>query len=153
EPDPQVMGFFNEAKAVLAGATDDPLGRISYAERAVEHFEDAGDLRNACLARLSQGFAEVEFGAAEDATITLFRAREIADAIGLNNSIPVARAQLGRALGRLGQLDEAVVHLETAYQAFDRQRNVRLSGMARVYLAELYLLSQAPEAALQSADR
>lgn len=153
EPDPQVMGFFNEARAVLAGATEDPVGRITYAERAVDHFEDAGDARNACLGRLSQGFAEVEFGALEDAVITLSRAREVAERMGLTNSIPVARAQLGRALAYLGKLQEAEAHLEEAAGAFDRQKNLRLAGMTRVYLAELQLISGEPEAALESARR
>ncbi len=153
EPDPHVMGFFNEARAVLAGATEDPVGRISYAERAVEHFDDAGDARNACLGRLSQGFAEVEFGALEDAVVTLNRAREIAERMNLTNSIPVARAQLGRALARLGKLHEAEAHLEFSAHAFDRQKNVRLAGMTRVYLAEFHLLAGHPEAALQSARR
>lgn len=153
EPDPQVMGFYNEARAVLAGATEDPVGRITYAERAVEHFEDAGDARNACLGRLSQGFAEVEFGALEDAVVTLKRAREVAERMGLTNSIPVARAQLGRALASLGKLEEAEHHLEAAAHAFERQKNVRLAGMTRIYFAELHLLSGQPEAALQSALR
>lgn len=153
EPDPQVLGFYNEARAVLAGATEDPVGRITYAERAVEHFEDAGDARNACLGRLSQGFAEVEFGALEDAVLTLKRAREVAERMGLTNSIPVARAQLGRALGYLGQLEEAELHLEAAAHAFDRQKNVRLAGMTRLYLAEVLLIAGQPEAALQSALR
>lgn len=153
EPDPQVMGFYNEARAVLAGASEDPVGRITYAERAVEHFEDAGDSRNACLGRLSQGFAEVEFGALDSAVVTLSRAHEVAERMGLTNSIPVARAQLGRALTYLGKLQEAEPHLEAAATTFDRQKNVRLAGMTRIYLAEHQLIAGQPEVALESALR
>jgi len=147
EPDPQVMGYYHEALAVFAGANGDPVGRIVEAETAIQSFEDAGDLRNACLGRLSKGFAEVEFGANQDARITLERALEVARRMDLSNSVPVARAQLGRALGRLGEVGEGMEHLHSAAAAFDRQRNVRLSGMSRLYLAELHLLSDNLEAA------
>lgn len=153
EPDPHVMGFFFEAKAVLAGASDDPVGRIEHAERAVECFEDAGDLRNACLGRLSQGFAEVEFGSNVEALRTLDEALDIASRMNLRNSIPVARAQLGRAMGRLGRVEEATGHLEAAVRAFDRQKNMRLSGMSRLYLAEVLLMSGQIDAALDCVER
>ncbi len=153
EPDPQVLGFYCEAQAVLAGASEDPVGRITYAERAAEHFEDAGDLRNACLLRLSQGFAEVEFGANDQARTTLLNALQVAEQMGLSNSIPVANAQLGRVLVRLGEWEKGLVLLESASAAFDRQKNVRLSGMTRVYESEAHICQGNLDAALESATR
>lgn len=151
EPDPRLMGFVSEARALIAGGSEDPLGRIEHAEQAASHFEHAGDLRNACLARLSLGFAEVEFGATHDAVITLEEALRVAERMGLENSVPVAQAQLARALGRLGEVERARELLSSATGSFDRQRNVRLSGMSRLYLAELCAfegeLSQARQAA------
>lgn len=152
EPDPHVMGHYHEALAVLSGADGDPVKRISETETAIQNFEDAGDLRHATLARLSKGFAEVEFGANDDALVTLNRALEVSRHMDLDNSIPIARAQLGRALGRKGKVDEAIEHLHAALAGFDRQKNLRLSGMGRLYLAELHLVTENVDAA-QSATR
>lgn len=153
QPDPQVMGFLCEARALLCGAKEDPLGRISHAERSVQYFEDAGDYRNACLARLSQGFAEIEFGANQEAIVTLQEALRIAQQMGLENSIAVAELQLGRALARTGDPHEGLDLLERAGVAFDRQRNVRLAGVARIYQAEVHLMIGATEAAHGSCER
>lgn len=139
EPDPRVLGFLEEARAVLAGALGDPVGRVTYADAGVQHFELAGDHRNACFLRLSQGFAEVELGENRRAVVSLTEAVRVAERMGLENSIPVGQAQLGRALFRLGKPDEAEKLLEQAASTFDRQKNVRLAGMTRIYLAELAL--------------
>lgn len=148
EPAPRLLGFLDEARAVFAGASGDPMGRVVFAEASVEHFELAGDHRNACLLRLSQGFAEVEFGANQRAVSSLVEAVRIAERMGLENSIPVGQAQWGRALARLGQREEARKLLEQAAGTFERQKNVRLAGMCRIYLTELSLM----EGDLQTAE-
>lgn len=153
QPDPHVMGFIAEAQALLHGATNDPVGRISFATRATIHFEDAGDLRNSCLLRLSQGFAEIELGANESAISTLTEALRLATEIGLENSLPVAQAQLGRAHARTGDGHEALTLLQQAATAFDHQKNVRMAGIARVYLAEAHLILGQPELALDASRR
>ncbi len=140
EPDPRVLGFLEEARAVFAGASGDPIGRVVYADAGVQHFELAGDHRNACFLRLSQGFAEVEFGENERAITSLAEAVRVAERMGLENSIPVGQAQWGRALGRLGRHEEAEKLIEQAASTFDRQKNVRLAGMCRIYLAEQALV-------------
>ncbi len=152
EPDPRVLGFLEEARAVFAGARGDPIGRVVHADAGVQHFELAGDYRNAGFLRLSQGFAEVEFGENERALKSLAEAVRVAERMGLENSIPVGQAQWGRALGRLGRVEEAEKLLEQAASTFDRQKNVRLAGMARVYLAEL-ALTQGDLASAEDAAR
>ncbi|HXS19258.1 MAG TPA: protein kinase, partial [Polyangiaceae bacterium] len=107
EPDPRVLGFIEEARAVVAGAEGDPIGRIVHADASVQYFELAGDHRNACFLRLSQGFAEVELGDNERAVTSLTEAVRVAERMGLENSIPVGQAQLGRAKMRLGLAEEA----------------------------------------------
>ncbi len=137
-PSPGVLAWLCEARAVLAGATDDPVGRIELAESAATRFEEAGDLRNACLQRVSLGFAQVEFGAYREAERSLREALGVAQRLALSNSIPLAQAHLARALSQCGRIEEALELEAAAIAAFDQQGNLRLAGIARVYLARMH---------------
>jgi tetratricopeptide (TPR) repeat protein len=137
-PNPGVLAWLCEAQAVLAGATDDPVGRIELAESAALRFEEAGDLRNACLQRVSLGFAQVEFGAHREAERSLREALDVAQRLALSNSIPLAQAHLARALGLSGRAAEGIELENAAVATFDRQGNLRLAGISRVYLARLH---------------
>lgn len=159
-PDPGMLGWLLEARAVLAGATDNPVGRMDLAEAAANRFEEAGDLRNACLQRVSLGFAQVEFGAFAEAERWLREALTVAERMALSNTVPIARAQLGRAVAHQpgadaaqGSLEEALALQNQAVAAFDQQGNLRLAGMARVYLAQSHLSLGQLEAAEAAARR
>jgi tetratricopeptide (TPR) repeat protein len=88
------------------------------------------------LQRTSLGFACVETGANALAEQALSQVIEQGERLSLWNSIPIAKAHLGRALMRRGQLTEAVALEEKAVEQFDEQENQRLGGMARCYLAQ-----------------
>jgi tetratricopeptide (TPR) repeat protein len=135
--EPAVMGWVFEARAVRAGTGRDPSARVALAEAAAEQFRRAGDLRNACLQQTSLGFACVETGANAEAEQALSAVLSVGERLGLSNSIPIARAHLGRALARRGEVDQARELLTQAVEAFDEQGNQRLGGMARCYLAEV----------------
>ncbi len=133
--DPAVAAWVLEARAVWAGAADDPGARIELADAAADSFEQAGDLRNACLQRVSVGYAYVEIGAYDLAERALRGALVVGERMGLDNAVGVARAQLGRALARRGALDEGRAVEEDAVKALEAQGNRRLEGIARSYLA------------------
>ncbi|MFZ5891088.1 MAG: protein kinase domain-containing protein [Myxococcota bacterium] len=137
--DPATLGWVFEARAVSAGTGRDPSARVSLAEEAARKFTLAGDLRNACLQETSLGFACVETGANAQAEQALTSALALGERLGLSNSIPIARAHLGRALARRGETQRARSLLEQAVQAFDEQGNQRLGGMARCYLSQVLL--------------
>lgn len=155
-PDPGMLGWLLEARAVLAGALDDPVGRMELAEAAANHFEEAGDMRNACLQRVSLGFAQVEFGAFAEAERSLQEALVVAERMALSNTVPIAQAQLGRALAHQGRAREAIELEHAAIAAFDQHGNRRLAGMARTYIARAYLelgeLTAAENAARQAVE-
>ena len=65
--DPAIAGWVLEARAVSAGSAGDPGARVRLADAAAESFETAGDLRNACLQRVSVGYAYNEIGAYAEA--------------------------------------------------------------------------------------
>jgi hypothetical protein len=152
-PDSAVLGWLLEARAVLAGASGDPVGRIELAEAAANRFEEAGDLRNACLQRVSLGFAQVEFGAFEEAEHALREALMVAERMELSNTVPIAKAQLARAIAEQERTEEALALASDAVAAFDQQGNRRLAGMSRVYLAQIQLTLGQVETALATATR
>ncbi|HEX3345008.1 MAG TPA: serine/threonine-protein kinase PknK, partial [Polyangiaceae bacterium] len=133
--DPAVAGWVLEARAVAAGSAGDPGARVRLADAAAESFETAGDLRNACLQRVSVGYAYNEIGAYAEAERSLTGAISLAERLGLDNAVGTARAQLGRTLGRQGRLDEAAEVLGEAIETLRAQKNVRLAGVATRYLA------------------
>jgi tRNA A-37 threonylcarbamoyl transferase component Bud32/tetratricopeptide (TPR) repeat protein len=133
--DPAIAGWVLEARAVAAGSAGDPGARVRLAEAAAESFEAAGDLRNACLQRVSVGYAFNEIGAYAEAEQALRGALAVAERMGLDNAAGTARAQLGRTLGRSGRFDDARETLRVAIEALRAQKNVRLAGVATRYLA------------------
>lgn len=138
-PDSEVLAWVLEARAVTAGAMDNASERVELAAAAAESFEKAGDLRNACLQRISVGYACVEIGAYERAERALSDGLEVAQRMGLSNSIPIAQAQLGRALETFGKFDQARGLLHEAIEALDKHANTRLAGVVRCYLAQALL--------------
>ena len=100
--DPAVAAWVLEARAVRAGSAGDPGARVELADAAANSFELAGDLRNACLQRVSVGYAYVEIGAFLRAERALREALAVSERMGLDNATGVARAQLGRALAGRG---------------------------------------------------
>ncbi|HEY8946949.1 MAG TPA: serine/threonine-protein kinase PknK, partial [Polyangiaceae bacterium] len=133
---PSVMGWVFESRAVRAGTGRDPSARVQLAQAAAEQFELAGDLRNACMQRLSVGFACIETGANAEAEQALTAALALGERLNLSNSLPIAKAHLGRALARRGELEKARELELAAIEAFDEQGNQRLGGVARCYLCQ-----------------
>jgi tetratricopeptide (TPR) repeat protein len=135
--DPAVAGWVLEARAVSAGSAGDPGARVRLADAAAESFDAAGDLRNACLQRVSVGYAYNEIGAYTEAERALRGAIVVAERMGLDNAVATARAQLGRALSRLGKQQEAAELLPKAIESLRAQKNVRLAAVATRYLAHV----------------
>ncbi len=135
--DPAVAGWVLEARAVSAGSGGDPGGRVRLADAAAESFEAAGDLRNACLQRVSVGYAYNEIGSYGEAERALRGALAVAERLGLDNAAGTAHAQLGRTLGRQGALPAAREELGRAIEALRTQKNARLAAVATRYLADV----------------
>ena len=147
--DPAASGWVLEARAVSAGSGGDPGGRVRLADAAAESFEAAGDLRNACLQRVSVGYAYNEIGSYAEAERALRGALVVAERLGLDNAVGTARAQLGRTLGRRGALGPAREELGKAIEALCAQKNARLAAVATRYLADVL----ARQGELTSAER
>lgn len=138
-PEPELVARIAEAKAAQAffanGNLEIFLERIS---EALFGYEQAGDLRNACHAGSNLGFAFIAIGSYGEAVHMLRTAIERGERMGLG-TVAGAYQNLGIALGRLGQTEEAKRSENEAIRLFIAQSDQRMEGGARIYLAMLCL--------------
>ena len=102
---------------------------------SIASFDEAGDLRRACLQRVNAAFASLELGAYADAADVARRASSDARRLGLLSVAGAAASTLGAALSRLGDLPAARAALEEARPALLTQGNARAEGSLLCYLA------------------
>jgi eukaryotic-like serine/threonine-protein kinase len=137
--DPQALGLLHQVRAVRASAAGD-LGRcLSGLESALQAFEQAGDLRNACAVRNNLGYMYSELGDFQRAEAALRQALSACDRMGLHDLSAAVQHNLGRVLGFGAELGEAERLERLAIEALRRQGEPRLEGLARVYLAEILI--------------
>jgi eukaryotic-like serine/threonine-protein kinase len=121
--------------ALRAQLDGDAAMYLELSERALEGFEDIGDLRTACSARIDVGSGYLLLGAYDEAEST-FRAA-LADAVrmGLGPVSAVLRAHLGLVLAFKGAFDEGKMLLESSIDTFRAQKSKRAEGATAAYLA------------------
>ena len=116
------------------------LGRcLTGLESALQAFEQAGDLRNACAVRTNLGYMYSELGDFQRAEAALRQALLACDRMGLLDLSAAVQHNLGRVLGFGAELAEAERLERLAIEAFRRQGDPRLEGLARIYLAEILI--------------
>jgi ATP/maltotriose-dependent transcriptional regulator MalT len=116
------------------------LGRcLGGFESALQSFEQAGDVRNACAVRANLGYVYCELGDFQRAEAALRQALIAAERMGLFDVTAAVCHNLGRVLGLRGELAEAKLLEQGAIEDFRRQGDPRLEGAARTYLAEILI--------------
>ena len=137
--DPQALGLLHQVRAVRASAAGD-LGRcLTGLESALQAFEQAGDLRNACAVRNNLGYMYSELGDFQRAEGALRQALGACDRMGLHDLSAAVQHNLGRVLGFGLGLAEAERLERMAIEALRRQGEPRLEGLARIYLSEILI--------------
>jgi tetratricopeptide (TPR) repeat protein len=137
--DPEALGLLHQVRAARASAGGD-LGRcLGGLESALQAFEQAGDLRNACAVRTNLGYVYSELGDFQRAEAALRQALVASDRMGLHDLSAAVEHNLGRVLAFRGDLAEAERLERRAIEAFGRQGDPRLEGAARTYLAEILI--------------
>ena len=105
--EPQALGLVHQVRAARASAAGD-LGRcLGGLESALQAFEQAGDLRNACAVRTNLGYLYCELGDFQRAEAALRQASAASDRMGLYDLTAAVLQNLGRVLGSGGELAEA----------------------------------------------
>ena len=148
---PRTRAFVALVHASRALFDGDPGTFLEHTSRAIDDFDRAGDLRNACNQRVRYAFNAAESGDPETAEATLRIALSVAEQLGLRVVAAYASQNLGHVLTLLGRYDEARSALEAAIaRAGDHPGVV---GGARIYLAELALAVGDSALATREAER
>ncbi len=137
--EPVVRAWLDVTASELALHAGDPTTYLTRLEAAVVGFAEAGDARNACLQRANIGNAYMQLGAYARAKSVLREALSVGEPMKLSFIAPV-RANLGFALARLGDLDQAL-EIETAALAQCVSESYRRFELAsHIYLAVIHAL-------------
>jgi eukaryotic-like serine/threonine-protein kinase len=135
--DPQALALLQQVRAVRASSAGD-LGRcLTGLEAALQAFEQAGDVRNACTVRTNLGYVYCELGDFQRAEAALRQALLASERMGLHEVSAGVLHNLGRVLGFGKEVGEAERLERAAVEAFCRQGERRLEGAARIYLADI----------------
>ncbi len=108
---------------------------------AADGFQRAGDLRSACMQRVSVGYASLGLGDHDDAESKLRDALASAQRMGLANVVAYSKNNLGLTLAHKGQIDDARRMETEAIASFAAQGDGRLEHSSRVYLAQILRLA------------
>ncbi|WP_437332984.1 serine/threonine-protein kinase [Sorangium sp. So ce394] len=122
----------------------DPSACIASMGAALAAFEDIGDRREACRARLNMGLCYVQFGYFEAAAEVLRAGLAEAERMALDDRVPNALQNLGLALAHSGQVDAAKAALRSSIEALERRGDRRRECESRLQLARVLLLAGEP---------
>jgi serine/threonine protein kinase/tetratricopeptide (TPR) repeat protein len=137
--EPAVRAWVDQARAEFALHAGDPTTFLRLVESAVEGFAEAGDARNASLQRANIGNAYMQLGAYSRAERVLRQAVTVAQPMKLSFLAPV-KANLGHALARLGQVEEALAVETEAVHRCVEQGYRRFEAASRIYLSEIHTM-------------
>ncbi|MFO0549865.1 MAG: protein kinase [Polyangiaceae bacterium] len=112
--------------------------QLEEAEAAVKHFDEAGDIRNASMARSTVAAACIELGAVSAAALVLREALRASKKAGLSASLALANQNLGLVCFLQGNFADAVAYETAAVNAFAGGGDRRLEAASRMYLARVY---------------
>ncbi|WP_437725723.1 protein kinase domain-containing protein [Sorangium sp. So ce861] len=132
---PRAAAEVHRLRGARARHLGDPAGDVAGYAAAVDAFERAGDVRDACNARVSLGFALLELGDFERAGEELTAALAAAERMGLRTVATRARQNLGRVLAASGRLDDALALSRQVILEARAQGNLRFEGGSRIYAA------------------
>jgi len=134
--EPRLAGHARWARAIRAISTGDIAAYLRDMEASSAFFEQAGDLRSACLSRVHVGYAATELGDLDRAESILREALSIARRMNVPVVETLALHNLGLTLTKKGALDEAwAVESESCLRA--RGQNPRIEAASHCYLAEI----------------
>jgi tetratricopeptide (TPR) repeat protein len=135
--EPAVRAWVDQASAEFTLHAGDPTTYLRLVEAAVDGFAEAGDARNASLQRANIGNAYMQLGAYARAERVLRQAAAVAQPMKLSFLAPV-KANLGHALARIGQVEEALTVETEAVHRCVEQGYRRFEAASRIYLSEIH---------------
>ncbi|NUQ74249.1 MAG: protein kinase [Polyangiaceae bacterium] len=144
------ISFVRALQALHAGRA---ISYLRHATESIAHNEVAGDIRNACLQRVTVGDAYIELGAYSKAEALLRRSLAEAEQMNMTMIAAYARLFLAVALKAGGELAEARALVENAADYFYATNSLQQGGYAFAVRASVLMLGGALEEAEQAARR
>ena len=138
--EPALSARVSLTRAMRALVEGDAGAYRDHTSDAADSFERAGDLRSACMQRVSVGYASLGLGDHDDAEAKLRDALASAQRMGLANVVAYSKNNLGLTLARKGAIDDARRIETEAIASFAAQGDGRLEHSSRVYLAQILRL-------------
>jgi hypothetical protein len=148
---PSMAARIYSAQSSMALFQGNAARSLMLARAAADNFAKMGDLRNVCMKNGSTGYALLELGDFAASVETLRTVLAQAERMGLSNIAATARQNLGLALGRSDQFDEARTVETAAMEAFRASKNRRMEAASRYYLAHILQLAGELETAEREA--
>jgi tetratricopeptide (TPR) repeat protein len=132
--DPRARGFVEGARGfqAMCAAFYETATRHNF--NAIDAFLEAGDARNACLARTDLSYTMPMLGAHEEAERHLRGAINEARRMGMHAAARMTGAWLALSLVQVGRLDEALALAEEAVDPLDAELQPRVACIARTAL-------------------
>jgi tetratricopeptide (TPR) repeat protein len=149
--EPSVVGWLHQTQALRATLDGDADREVELLEAAVERFEEAGDVRNACANRGNLSVCLTQYGAFDAAERHLRKQLEAAERMGVHGIALEAKQNLGTMLGRAGRLAEGFELEKQAVDGFHEVGDAVMEAASRAYLAMMYRTQGALEDAFREA--
>lgn len=124
-------------RAARARHIGDLAGDLHGYQQVLDAFTACGDVRNACNARVSVGFAHIELGDWTAAEIELTHALADAERMWLETVATRARQNLAVVYAHDGRFAAAIELLERVIEESHTQGNARFEGWTRIYLSNV----------------
>jgi len=145
--DPRAVAEVHRLRGARARHVGDLVGDVTGYLAALASFELAGDVRNACNAQVSLGFAYIEIGLYARAGEELQAGLAAAKRLGLSSVAARARQNLGLVHAARGELERARTLEAEVVETSAAQGNVRFEAWSRIYLSSILLRADDPIAA------
>ena len=148
---PRALAEIHRLRGAHARHLGDLGGAAAGYEAALAAFEQVGDVRNACNARVSLAFGYIELGDYAAARDELEQASVAATRMGLQTILQRARQNLSLVLAGAGALGLAASAASSAIASAHEHGDVRFEGWTRIYLSRIHLLANRAEEAEREA--
>jgi eukaryotic-like serine/threonine-protein kinase len=153
EIDPPLVALTHYARAGRE-AHHGRVGRVAHElTRAIESFEQSGDVLNACLAGAILAYQELQIGRYASCIHRVQSILTAAERLGIDALVVNLTENHGRALLALGQLDEAEALMRRSLAVYESRDSHLGRGLMHVYLALVAIERGESEAARDLADR
>jgi hypothetical protein len=141
--EPTLAAQIHGVRAAAARHAGDLAGDLDGYQAVMRAFLAAGDVRNACNARVSVGFALIELGAWAEAEAALTTALAEASAMGLATVATRARQNLCLVLAERGAFAPARALVVQTIRESRAHGNARFEGWTAIYRAQIELAAGA----------